>query len=78
MAKYEVLVAIPTLHAGEPLRAVLDSLAAQTWRDFEVIVVDNSSQRLAAPLATETRFALQLLYAETNVGWPIRAGWRPW
>ncbi len=71
MAKYEVLVAIPTLHAGEPLRAALDSLAAQTWKDFEVIVVDNSSERLAAPLAAETRFPLTMLYAENNVGFGV-------
>ncbi len=49
----------------------LDSLAAQTWNDFEVIVVDNSGQRLAAPLAAETRFPLMMLYSEQNVGYGV-------
>jgi GT2 family glycosyltransferase len=36
-----ILVAIPTLNAGEPLFRCLTALSAQTWRDFEVIVIDN-------------------------------------
>lgn len=62
---------IPTLRAGEPLKAALESLASQTWKDFEVIVVDNSGNRLAAPLATETRFPLLVLYPETNLGFGV-------
>jgi len=69
LAKHDVLVVIPTLRAGAPLRAALDSLAAQTWRDFEVIVVDNSGKRAAAPLASETRFPLRMLYLGTNLGY---------
>lgn len=69
LAKYDVLVVIPTLRAGEALRAALDSMAGQTFRDFEVIVVDNSAQRLAAPLAAETRFPLRMLYLDKNVGY---------
>lgn len=34
---------MPTLNAGEPLRACLDSLRNQTFRDFEVIVVNNGA-----------------------------------
>ena len=37
---------IPTLAADSRLRECLDSLARQTRRDFEVIVVDNSGQSL--------------------------------
>jgi len=36
-------VVIPTLAADARLAACLESLVRQTWRDFEVIVVDNSS-----------------------------------
>jgi len=39
-------VVIPTLAADSRLRECLDSLARQTRRDFEVIVVDNSGQSL--------------------------------
>jgi GT2 family glycosyltransferase len=37
---------VPTLNAGEPLRACLESLQNQTFRDFEVIVVNNGSRPL--------------------------------
>ena len=59
---------IPTLHAGADLRDTLDSLAAQTFRDFDVIVVDNSGERLAAKHATGRALDLMVLYMETNVG----------
>lgn len=41
-----VAVVVPTLHAGPPLAACLRALEAQTWRDFETIVVDNSGRGL--------------------------------
>lgn len=44
-------VAVPTLAAGEPLEACLEGLAGQTFRDFLVIVIDNSGQNLSAALA---------------------------
>ena len=37
-----VTVVVPTLAADETLAACLDSLAQQTFSDFEIIVVDNS------------------------------------
>jgi GT2 family glycosyltransferase len=43
----EITVIVPTLAAGEPLAACVASLDAQTFRDFEVIVVDNSGTKLA-------------------------------
>jgi GT2 family glycosyltransferase len=43
----EITVIVPTLAAGEPLMACIASLDAQTFRDFETIVVDNSGTRLA-------------------------------
>ena len=43
-----VTVIIPTLEGGENLSKCLAALAAQTFRDFEIIVVDNSARRMAA------------------------------
>jgi len=37
-----VTIAVPTLVAGEPLAQCLAALAAQTEKDFRVVVVDNS------------------------------------
>ncbi|HYZ84419.1 MAG TPA: glycosyltransferase family 2 protein, partial [Bryobacteraceae bacterium] len=42
MPQPHVTVAVPTLSAGAVLEECLASLAAQTWRSFEVIVIDNS------------------------------------
>jgi GT2 family glycosyltransferase len=42
----KVTIAIPTLVAGEALTACLNSLHAQTFQDFEIIVIDNSGQHL--------------------------------
>ena len=38
---------MPTLAAGQPLAACIASLEAQTFRDFDVVVVDNSGIGLA-------------------------------
>ena len=38
---------IPTLNGGEPLRRTLRALEAQTFRAFEVIIVDNSGTGVA-------------------------------
>jgi GT2 family glycosyltransferase len=58
-----VTVVVPTLEAGEPLAACLESLDRQTFRDFEVIVVDNSGRRAVSPQAHA-----RVIVNETNVG----------
>ncbi|MEQ1884132.1 MAG: glycosyltransferase family 2 protein [Bryobacteraceae bacterium] len=50
-----VTVAIPTLHAGEPLAACLRSLEAQTFRHFEVVVIDNSGKRMVESAGSRGR-----------------------
>lgn len=39
---------VPTLNAGEPLRACLESLRNQTFQDFEAIVVNNGIEPVPA------------------------------
>ncbi len=53
---------VPTLAAGEALADCLRSLKHQTYRDFEVIVVDNSLARLAE--GSEAR----IIFNQWNVG----------
>jgi GT2 family glycosyltransferase len=72
-----VTVAVPTLAAGERLEACLAALAGQTFRDFQVIVIDNSGKNATRPLAArhpEVRF----LENGTNVGFgtAINQAWR--
>jgi GT2 family glycosyltransferase len=40
-------VVIPTLHGGEKLARCLEHLRAQTYREFDVVVVDNSGTGIA-------------------------------
>jgi GT2 family glycosyltransferase len=54
---------VPTLHADEPLAACLRSLALQTITDFDIIVVDNSGQRLVAQNP-----AIRVIYNDRNAG----------
>lgn len=54
---------VPTLAADEALSACLESLARQRFRDFEVVVVDNSGRGAVKPAAGVT-----VLAPERNVG----------
>jgi GT2 family glycosyltransferase len=60
-----VTVAVPTLQAGGALAACLRSLERQTFRRFEVVVVDNSGARKAAEVG---RGACRVIFSESNVG----------
>ena len=53
---------IPTLNGGESLRRTLDALEAQTFRAFEIIVVDNSATGVAAGLNA------RVIHNSANVG----------
>lgn len=56
-------VVVPTLTAGGPLTECLESLERQTFRDFEVVVVDNSGRNAAA-----AREGVRIIANKENVG----------
>lgn len=58
-----VTVVVPTLAADEALAACLESLAGQHFRDFEVVVVDNSGRGAVNPPP-----GVQVMRPERNVG----------
>jgi GT2 family glycosyltransferase len=62
-----VTIAIPTLLSGPTLQSCLESLCRQSFRDFEVIVVDNGSRRSAVE-ATPVNFPLRILSPGSNIG----------
>jgi GT2 family glycosyltransferase len=62
-----VTVAIPTLEAGPALLECLASLACQTERRFEVVVVDNSGKGLVRA-SDAAPFCTRILEPERNVG----------
>ena len=65
---------MPTLAAGDALAECLRSLETQTYRDFDVIVVDNSADHLVATNSD----GIQVIVNERNVGFgaAINQGYR--
>ena len=57
---------IPTLAAGEPLVECLQSLEDQTFRDFNVVVIDNSGKGLARAAAQGC--SVRLIENRRNMG----------
>lgn len=84
MSAPQVSIIVLNYNGGELLRPCLDSLAAQTYRDFELILVDNASsdgsweavQEVCAARGIRTRRnATNLGYSEgNNVGIAIASG----
>ena len=63
MPQPSVTVVIPTLAAGDTLEACLESLSCQTFRDHEVIVVDNSGRKIVEP-----REGVRIIHNSENAG----------
>jgi GT2 family glycosyltransferase len=62
-----VTIAIPTLLGGPTLQSCLDSLCRQTFRDFEVIVIDNGGG-VAVAATVPFSFPLRTLSPGSNIG----------
>lgn len=56
-------VVIPTLEAGPLLRECVCSLERQTWRDFEIVIVDNSGKGL---VRRDTQIAVEMQVIENG------------
>ena len=65
MAKMVSLI-VATRGRTSELRRLLDSLAAQTYQPFEVIVVDQNRDELVAPVVSEFVHKLALLHVRSN------------
>lgn len=62
-----ITVAVPTLLGGPLLTSCLRSLNSQTFRDFEVIVVNNGGPEVIPPVESYN-FACRILTPGSNVG----------
>lgn len=64
-----VSVCIPTYNGGVLLRAAVDSVLAQTWADFELIVIDDCSNDGSMDYLQDIRDArLRCIRNERNLG----------
>lgn len=68
MPPARVTVVIPTLSAGPALAECLDGLAKQSWRNFEIIVVDNSGRGLVRQQQGQ-RPGVSIIENERNLGY---------
>jgi glycosyltransferase involved in cell wall biosynthesis len=70
MSEPAISIVLPTFNRRELLAPALDSVAAQTWRDFELIVADDGSdaptREWLAARAREQAFTLLLLEHRGN------------
>lgn len=70
MSEPRVTVVIPTLHAGPALLECLRSLREQSFRDFEVFVVDNSGAGLISKLKVGS-LVTHVIENQKNVGFGV-------
>ena len=73
-----VIVAVPTLLAGDALRECLESLTNQRYRDFQIVVVDNSGRGLVSQQGDAKRAGALVLEMPRNVGFgaAVNAAWQ--
>ena len=70
-------MAIPTLAADEALAECLAALALQTFRDFQIVVVDNSGRQLVNRSGAAKRAGARVIEMSKNAGFgaAINAAW---
>ncbi|MFG6489453.1 glycosyltransferase family 2 protein [Roseateles sp. BYS78W] len=66
----DISIALPVHNAHHTLAATLDSLVAQSLRDFEVVLLDDASSDDSLEIARryQDRLALRIIRAEQNLG----------
>lgn len=65
-----VTVAIVTYNREKELKRALDSVLAQTYKNIEIIIVDNNSADSTVKMITENYKMVKLIKSPTNVGCP--------
>lgn len=66
LKNYRVSVVIPTYNRAKTLKRALDSVFAQTFKPFEVIVVDDGSTDLTSKLLDEYSDRVKVIYQKNS------------
>ena len=70
-------VVIPTFNRPDHLSRLLEALVRQTFPDFEVIIVDQSSSAVTLPIGLEQKLRVKLVYSkERGPALARNKGWR--
>ena len=64
----QVCVVIPNWNGRHLLARCLDALAAQTFQDFRVLIVDNGSSDGSVPWIEKNHSAIEVIAKESNIG----------
>jgi len=59
---------VASLGREEEVRVLLDSLRSQSYRQFEVVIIDQNSDRRLEPVAADYASALDLIYSTSAPG----------
>ena len=70
-----ISVVIVNYNGGDRLRRCLSALSRQAYKDFEVIVIDNSSSDSSLEKAKAANFDFKLINAESNLGFAAGNNW---
>lgn len=63
-----ITVSIVTYNAEQDIRKCLESLKKQTFKDFQVVIVDNHSTDKTVEIAKKTLKSVMLIESERNLG----------
>lgn len=67
MTQPTITIITPVLNGEKYIRACLDSIFAQTCKDFEVVIFDNGSQDRTVEIAKN--YPVKIIENKNNIGW---------
>lgn len=67
MLQSTITIIIPVMNSEKYIRNCLDSIYAQTYKDFEVVVFDNGSKDKSIEIAKN--YPLKIIKNNSNIGW---------
>jgi glycosyltransferase involved in cell wall biosynthesis len=70
-----ISICIPAYKNADYLQRLLDSISIQTYKDFEVIITDDSPDATLELLVHEYKFSFKILYIKNEIALGTPANW---